>query len=48
MTVTTPTACTAAPPGYSGHKADHLARLARIEGQVRRVARMVADDRPRR
>lgn len=41
MTVTTP----AAPPGYSGHRADHLARLARIEGQVRGVARMVSDDR---
>ena len=45
MTVTTPADCTGAPPGYSGHKADHLTRLARIEGQVRGVARMVADDR---
>jgi hypothetical protein len=34
MTVMEP----AARPGYSGHKADHLARLARIEGQVRGVA----------
>ena len=45
MTVTTPAAHTGAPPGYFRHKADHLARLARIEGQVRGVARMVADDR---
>lgn len=44
MTVTTP-AHVGAPPGYLGHKADHLARLARIEGQVRGVTRMVEDDR---
>ena|SRR5712691_8552178 len=45
MTVTTPVARVGAPPGYSGRKADHLARLARIEGQVRGVARMVEEDR---
>ena len=45
MTVTTSAARSGARPGYSRHKADHLARLARIEGQVRGVARMVADDR---
>lgn len=47
MTITAPatTARTDAPPGYSGHKADHLARLARIEGQVRGVTRMVEEDR---
>ena len=45
MTVSTPDAYAGAPPGYSGHKADHLARLARIEGQVRGVTRMVEDDR---
>jgi DNA-binding FrmR family transcriptional regulator len=45
MTVMTPAARIGAPPGYSGHKADQLARLARIEGQVRGVARMVASDR---
>jgi DNA-binding FrmR family transcriptional regulator len=45
MTVTTPAAHAGAPPGCSGHKADHLARLARIEGQVRGVTRMVEDDR---
>src|SRR6266568_5461431 len=45
MTVTTADAHVGAPPGYSRHKADHLARLARIEGQVRGVARMVEDDR---
>ena len=45
MTVTTSAARSGARPGYSGHKADHLARLARIEGQVRGVARMVDEDR---
>jgi DNA-binding FrmR family transcriptional regulator len=45
MTVTTPAADAGAPPGYTGHKADHLARLARIGGQVRGVTRMVQDDR---
>ena len=47
MTVMRPAAHTGPPPGYSGHKADHLTRLARIEGQVRGVARMVAGDRYR-
>ncbi len=32
-------------PGYTTAKEGHLARLARIEGQVRGVARMVEDDR---
>jgi len=32
-------------PGYSESKADLLKRLARIEGQVRGIARMVEDDR---
>ena len=47
MTVTTPatTARAGAPPGYADRKADHLARLARIEGQVRGVTRMVNEDR---
>jgi hypothetical protein len=45
MTVTAAAARTCAPPGYLGHKADQLVRLARIEGQVRGVARMVDDDR---
>ena len=31
--------------GYSASKAQLLARLARIEGQVRGIARMVEDDR---
>ena len=31
-------------PGYSTTKADHLARLRRIEGQVRELHRMVEDD----
>ena len=31
-------------PGYSAHKADHLARLRRVEGQVRGIARMVEED----
>jgi CsoR family transcriptional regulator, copper-sensing transcriptional repressor len=47
MTITTPATAARAvgPPGYSGRKADHLARLARIEGQVRGVTRMVEADR---
>lgn len=32
-------------PGYSGSKDAHLARLARIEGQARGMARMVAQDK---
>jgi DNA-binding FrmR family transcriptional regulator len=32
-------------PRYTGHKADHLARLSKIEGQVRGISRMVTDDR---
>ncbi|UXY25306.1 metal-sensitive transcriptional regulator [Streptomyces sp. HUAS TT20] len=32
-------------PGYAGHKADHLARLNKIEGQIRGISRMVTDDR---
>jgi DNA-binding FrmR family transcriptional regulator len=31
-------------PGYAENKAAHLRRLARIEGQVRGIARMVEDD----
>lgn len=31
-------------PGYSAEKAAHLARLKRVEGQVRGIARMVEDD----
>ncbi len=31
-------------PGYSDTKQDQLKRLARIEGQVRGIARMVDDD----
>lgn len=30
--------------GYSDNKAAHLARLKRIEGQVRGIARMVEED----
>lgn len=30
--------------GYSANKVDHVKRLARIEGQVRGVTRMVEDD----
>ncbi|GAC1611212.1 MAG: metal-sensitive transcriptional regulator [Mycobacteriales bacterium] len=32
-------------PGYSGSKSEHLKRLARIEGQVRGIARMVEQDK---
>jgi DNA-binding FrmR family transcriptional regulator len=31
-------------PGYSGSKDEYLARLRRIEGQVRGIARMVDED----
>ena len=31
--------------GYSADRAAHLKRLARIEGQVRGIARMVEDDK---
>ena len=31
-------------PGYSATKADHLARLKRIEGQVRGLHRMVDEE----
>ena len=33
------------PPGYAGHRRDHLSRLGKVEGQVRGVARMVEEDR---
>lgn len=47
MTVTAPPAAAQADPvpGYSGRKTDYLARLAKIEGQVRGVAKMVDQDR---
>ncbi|MEU8570730.1 metal-sensitive transcriptional regulator [Streptomyces pathocidini] len=32
-------------PGYTDHKADHLARLSKIEGQIRGISRMVTGDR---
>ena len=32
-------------PGYASHKTDHLARLHKIEGQIRGISRMVTDDR---
>jgi CsoR family transcriptional regulator, copper-sensing transcriptional repressor len=35
----------APPPGYAATKAAHLKRLARIEGQVRGLARMVDEDK---
>ncbi|MFF7632205.1 metal-sensitive transcriptional regulator [Kitasatospora sp. NPDC008050] len=34
----------AGPHGYSSHKADHLKRLRRIEGQARGLQRMVEED----
>jgi DNA-binding FrmR family transcriptional regulator len=36
---------TAPARGYSANKADLLARLRRIEGQIAGIARMVEDDR---
>jgi DNA-binding FrmR family transcriptional regulator len=35
----------AATPGYADRRADHLARLHKVEGQVRGIARMVEQDR---
>ena len=32
-------------PGYHDHKAAYVARLRRIEGQVRGIAKMVEDDK---
>ncbi len=32
-------------PGYADSKAAHLARLSRVEGQVRGIARMVEEDK---
>ena len=31
-------------PGYVDHRADHLARLRRIEGQIRGIHRMVDEE----
>ncbi len=41
----TPAPRPATPPGYTDTKAAHLKRLARIEGQVRGIARMVDEDK---
>jgi len=38
-------ATTTTAPGYAPHKDQLLKRLARIEGQVRGISRMVEDDR---
>ncbi|ADP78611.1 metal-sensitive transcriptional regulator [Pseudofrankia inefficax] len=35
----------APPHGYSHHREDYLARLRRVEGQVRGLQRMVSDDK---
>jgi len=32
-------------PGYAAHRAEHLTRMARIEGQVRGITRMIDDDK---
>ena len=32
-------------PGYSESKDSHLARLRRVEGQIRGIAKMVEDDK---
>ena len=39
------TTTNAAAPGYAPHKEHLLKRLARIEGQVRGISRMIEDDR---
>ena len=40
-----PTTTEAATHGYTPHKEQLLKRLARIEGQVRGISRMIEDDR---
>ena len=40
-----PTTTDAAARGYTPHKEQLLKRLARIEGQVRGISRMIEDDR---
>ncbi|WP_323136058.1 metal-sensitive transcriptional regulator [Streptomyces sp. NBC_01481] len=45
MTTIPDPAPSAAPHGYADHKSDHLARLHKVEGQVRGITRMVDDDR---
>ncbi|WP_045879402.1 metal-sensitive transcriptional regulator [Pseudofrankia sp. DC12] len=43
---TDPAAAEPVPPhGYSHHREDYLARLRRVEGQVRGLQRMVSDDK---
>jgi DNA-binding FrmR family transcriptional regulator len=43
---TGPAAAQPVPPhGYSHHREDYLARLRRVEGQVRGLQRMVTDDK---
>lgn len=41
---TTPPADPTPEPGYAGTKPQHLARIRRVEGQVRGIARMVEQD----
>jgi DNA-binding FrmR family transcriptional regulator len=36
---------TSTAPGYAPRRADHLSRLAKVEGQVRGIERMVEQDR---
>jgi len=43
--VTTSSAGATSPHGYSSNRDAHLKRLARIEGQVRGIARMVDEDK---
>jgi DNA-binding FrmR family transcriptional regulator len=33
------------PPGYADHKATHIKRLRRVEGQIRGLQRMVEEDK---
>ena len=32
-------------PGYAAHRSEHLTRMARIQGQVRGITRMIDDDK---
>ena len=32
-------------PGYAAHRSEHLTRMARIQGQVRGITRMIDEDK---
>ena len=40
-----PISAPSVPPGYTGRKSAHLARVRRAEGQVRGIGRMIEEDK---